>query len=444
MSLNGWYKVAIYICAFLSVCFFVVLFFSIRCEPDDMITALKFRDQSFSQIIYNDYYFNLFRPAALISFFSVGYSANTDLYPYSILGLCVFVSSIFIFSTYKLITEVFNLNLTTAKEKITLICLSILIFTSLYFLTTNRIEIFGWMSAFITHFTPVAFIVFSAWIIIKKINSTLDYYVWLTIAAFIIGGSAEHITPSVLMAIMPIMFLVKLKNKRLIYFMVILVCMYLVSVITPGTLYRINTTNEYISSHPASQVSNPFHFIQLFFQPYKIIGVLLLCVSWVYLTKTFNIQYSYAIRWCYFLLFILTSLIIALLVAAFVYKSFAETRLLFIVDFSLFIAINVIAFKFVAKLKDVRFLLPGLTVASLVILLFFSFRHIPRLCYFAHEHDKTINYLKQQPSNQVITIPAFPDSDLTNQALMYADPENGDNQLFCRFYNIKAKVSVKN
>src|ERR1700758_1302255 len=117
MSLNRWYKVAIYMCAFLSVCFFTILFFSIRCEPDDMITALKFRSQSFSQIIYNDYFYNLFRPAALISFFTVGYSADASLYPYSILCLCVFVSSIFIFSIYKLITEVFNLNLTTTKEK---------------------------------------------------------------------------------------------------------------------------------------------------------------------------------------------------------------------------------------------------------------------------------------------------------------------------------------
>src|ERR1700758_5012893 len=103
MSLNRWYKVAIYMCAFLSVCFFTILFFSIRCEPDDMITALKFRNQSFAQIIYNDYYYNLFRPAALISFFCVGYSSNADLYPYSILGLFLFVTGVFVFSTYKLI-----------------------------------------------------------------------------------------------------------------------------------------------------------------------------------------------------------------------------------------------------------------------------------------------------------------------------------------------------
>ncbi|HTA62472.1 MAG TPA: DUF6056 family protein [Bacteroidia bacterium] len=444
MSLNNWYRVAIYICAFLSVAFFAVLFFSIRCEPDDMITALKFRNQSFSQIIYNDYYYNLFRPEALISFFGVGCSANTDLYPYSILSLFLFMSNVFVFSTYKLISEIFSVNLTAAKEKITLICLSILLFTSLYFLTTNRIEIFGWMSAFITHFIPVAFIVFNAWVIIKKTNSLLDY-LWLTIAAFIIGGSAEHITPSVLLAITPLLFSLKFKNKKLLYFTAVLVCVYLVSVITPGTLYRINTTNEYINSHPpTSQIVSPVYFIKMFFQPYKIIGTLLLFVSWLVFIKIINPQGSFTIRWRYFLLPIITSLIIAIAVAGFVYKSFLETRLLFIVDFALFIFINALAFKFADKLKISRFLLPSLTAASVVVLLFFSFRHIPRLQYFTNKHDETISYLKQQPNNQVVTIQAFPDADLTNQALLYSDPENEDNQLFCRFYNIKAKVSVKN
>jgi|ERR1700757_453999 len=443
MSLNNWYRVAIYICAFLSACFFAVLFFSLRCEPDDMITALKFRNQSFSQIIHNDYYYNLFRPSALISFFCVGYSANTNLYPYSILCLFLFISSVFVFSTFKLIIEIFDLNLTTSKQKITLVCISILLFTSLYFLTTNRIEIFGWMSAFITHFMPVSFIVFSAWVIIRKTTSRFDY-LWLTITAFIIGGSAEHITPSLLMAITPVLFLVKLKNKKLLYFTVALICFYLLSVITPGTLYRINTTNEYINSHPSSQILNPFYFIRLFFQLYKIIGVLLLLFSWVVFAKTTNLKQSFTIRWRYFFLPIITSLIIAIAVAGFVYKSFSETRLLFIVDFALFVFINALAFKLVPKLQNIRFLLLSLTIVSVVVLLFFSFRHIPRLRYFANKHNQTISYLKQQPNNQVITISAFPNPDLTNQALMYSDPENEENLLFCRFYNIKAKVSVKN
>jgi len=443
MSSNNWYRAAIYICAFLSICFFAVLFFSIRCEPDDMITALKFRNQSFSQIIYNDYYFNLFRPAALVSFFSVGYSANPDLYPYSILSLFLFISSVFVFSTYKLIVEIFNLNLPSLKEKTTLVCISILFFTSLYFLTTNRIEIFGWMSAFITHFIPITFIVFSAWIIIKKTNS-IGGFLCLTIAAFLIGGSAEHITLFVLLAIAPLVFSIKLKNKKLLYFTVVLFCVYLISVITPGTLYRINTTNEYISSHSSSQIVSPLYFIQLFFQPYKIIGVLLLLFSWLIFVKTTNLQQSFTIRWCYFFLPIITSLIIAIAVAGFIYKSFSETRLLFIVDFALFVFITALAFKLVPKLQNIRFLSPSLTIFSIVVLLFFCFRHIPRLRCFANKHDETISYLKQQPSNQVITIQAFPDSDLTNQALMYSDPDNEENLLFCRFYNIKAKVSVKN
>ena len=227
------------------------------------------------------------------------------------------------------------------------------------------------------------------------------------------------------------------------FFTAVLICVYLISIITPGTLYRINTTNEYISSH-SSQILSPFCFIQLFFQPYKIIGVLLPLFSWLVFVKTTNLKQSFTIRWRYFFLPIITSLIIAIAVAGFVYKSFSETRLLFIVDFALFVFINALVFKLLPKLQNIRFLLPSLTIVSVVVLLFFSFRHIPRLRCFANKHDETIGYLKQQPSNQLITIPAFPNPDLTNQALMYSDPENEENLLFCRFYNIKAKVSVKN
>ncbi|HKC67340.1 MAG TPA: hypothetical protein VKG26_03870 [Bacteroidia bacterium] len=443
MKINNWHRAAIYACAFLCVLFFAVLFFSIRCEPDDMITAMKFRNQSFLQIIYNDYNYNLFRPSALISFFAIGHSANTTLYPYSILSLFLIISGVFVFSIYKLIIEAFNLNLITVKEKATLVCISILLFTSLYFLTTNRIEIFGWVSAFVTHFIPVTCIVFTAWLIVKKTTSRLDY-LWLALSAFIVGGAAEHITPSVLAAIVPIFFSVKSKNKKLLWFVVFLTCVYLISVITPGTLYRISATNEYVSAHPSSQISTPFYFAKMFFQLYKIVGLIFLLASWVILFKTINFEYSFTTRWHYFFFPIITSLIIALAVAAFVYKSFTETRLLFIFDFSIFIIFNIVALTLANKLKNVSFLFPGLTIISLTILLVFNYRHIPRLRYFANEYDQTTSFLKQQPENQVITIQAFPDADLTNQALMYSDPENEDNKLFCRFYNIKAKVSVKN
>lgn len=337
---------------------------------------------------------------------------------------------------------VFNLNLTSLKEKATLVCLSILLFTSLYFLTTNRIEIFGWMSAFITHFMPITFVVFSAWVVVKKTNSFIDYF-FLLLSAFLIGGSAEHITPFVLSLIARLIFITKVKNKKLFYFTICLVCVYLISVITPGTLYRINTTTNYIQQHPVLQNTNPLHFVSAFLQPYKVVGVLLLFVCWGVLLKVFDHQ-TFKIKWHLFFIPVAISFIIALFVAAFVYKSFAETRLLFIVDFALFVALNVIALKLIQKTIRFHFLLSGLTIASLAIILFFSVRHIPRLRYFANQYDQAINYLKQQPENQVITISDFPDPDLTNQALLYADPKNEDNELFCRFYNIKAKVSVKN
>lgn len=436
--------VVLILTSLLSILFFLVLFSSVRCEPDDMITALKFRNQTLWQIILNDYRFNLFRPAALISFFSIGYSDNTNLYPYSIFGLFALIVLVFIFSTYKLINELLVFKQTSLQEKTSIVSFSVLIFTALYFLTTNRIEIFGWMSAFITHFMPLAFFVLSIWLIVKKTILKSDF-LWLTLSAFLIAGGAEHITPCILIAIIPFLFYKRYQkyNKRLIYFVSCLIGVYIISVITPGTLYRIQETHKYVNSHPALQTLNPFYFIKMFFQPYKIIGLLLLFFSWLTFLKTSHVSFRFSISWYYFIFIILASLIITLGVATFAYKSFLETRLLFVVDFFCFITINMLVFKFVSDLKYIHFLWPFLTGSTLVVLLLFNFRHIPRLRNFAHQYDNTISSLKQQSGIEVITVNEFPDPDLTNQVALNADPINDVNQLFCRFHNIKVKVSVK-
>ena len=73
----------------------------------------------------------------------------------------------------------------------------------------------------------------------------------------------------------------------------------------------------------------------------------------------------------------------------------------------------------------------------------FNVRHIPSLVNFSSEHDKIISSLQQKSNEETVVLESFPKPDLINQVELSDDPNDQVNQLFCRFYGIKAKVSVK-
>ncbi|MFI5141258.1 MAG: hypothetical protein ACHQII_02780, partial [Bacteroidia bacterium] len=77
--------IAIVLISVLSTLFFLVLFSSVRCESDDMIISLEFRDGSFLKTFLGRYNFYSFRPVyTLGSFVTMGYSNNPANYPLTI------------------------------------------------------------------------------------------------------------------------------------------------------------------------------------------------------------------------------------------------------------------------------------------------------------------------------------------------------------------------
>src|SRR5207249_1416516 len=105
-----------------------------------------------------------FRPVyTLLSFFTIGYSADSILYSYSIAVFYFLLYVFFVFSIYKLTKEIFLPDTSGSINKILLICFANIQVACIYFFTTEKIEIFGWLSSPIIHLVPVVFILFSAW-----------------------------------------------------------------------------------------------------------------------------------------------------------------------------------------------------------------------------------------------------------------------------------------
>src|ERR1039457_6785256 len=103
-------SLAVILISISSVVFFLVLFSSVRCEPDDMIISLEFRDGSFLQAFLDRYNFYSFRPTYTIgSFFTMGYSHNPADYTLSIFAFYIGLYVLFVFAIYKLLQELFSL-----------------------------------------------------------------------------------------------------------------------------------------------------------------------------------------------------------------------------------------------------------------------------------------------------------------------------------------------
>ncbi len=434
---------SVFLISVLSTIFFIVLFSSIRCEPDDMIIRLECSNNTLLQIFINHYNVGSFRPVfVLISFLTLGY---TKIFVFYIL-----LYLLFIFTIYKLLKEIFFVEKLSINQKALLIAFSNIAVMCVYFLTTEHIEIFGWISASIIHLVPIVFVFLSAWLIIKK-QKTTDY-IWLSICTFFVAGGAEHIAISTIMSVFVLaglLFFVHRKNKKCYaeykaqlmkaaFFFVLLSVCFAFFIYNPGTQIRYQQENNFVQSHASLYSTGIFSLLG---KPHKITGFLFLFVFWMFFKNSFQIK-TPKIKPSYFTIISIAIFIITSLISVFIFNTFSIGRIWFVFDISLFVLVNACIIKSIDLKTNIVVLYAGAGI-FLIMLALFDIRHIPALLNFSSQHDKLIYSLQQKPAEETIVLQSFPNPDLTNQVELSADPNNDVNQLFCRFYNIKAKVSVK-
>ena len=143
----------------------------------------------------------------------------------------------------------------------------------------------------------------------------------------------------------------------------------------------------------------------------------------------------------YFAAVFIVTVFIAVLTSSFAYYSLLTGRVWFVADVAFFLLLSATIIKY-NPIKKNNLQLIFVSICGTILLLF-DIRHIPALLHFCSTHDKIISDLRKEPVGKTIALKEFPQPDLTNQVELSPDPDNAENQLFCRFYGIKAKVSLE-
>ena len=352
--------------------------------------------------------------------------------------------------------EIFSLQNLSLREKGLLLCFSNILITCLYFLTTERIEIFAWVSASVIHLVPVVFVLLSAWLIIKE-NKKTDY-ILLVITAAIVAGGAEHIAASVIASLFVIiitLFYSERKNKnfyaenkpriiKTVFFLIVLSAFLFIFISNPGVRLHYNEVHQQTDGFAAHHSLNVFEAIKLLCKPHKLIGLLFLIIFWMLFKNTFTVISGRKIKLNFFLIAVFCTAEVTITASVLAYHTLSVGRIWFAFDVAIFVLLCGCIVKFIAKVKTNNTILYMGAAILLITLVLFDIRHIPVLLNFSSQHDKMIYSLQQKTAEETIVLNNLPIPDLTNQVPLSPDPDNDVNQLFCRFYNIKAKVSVKN
>ena len=433
----------LYLSALASIVFFVFLFLAIRCEEDDMIFSLGFREHSIAHAFQTRYLFSSFRPTQLL--LDVLLISRDDPFAYNY-TLFFFYAGLFTFLVviiYRLLGEVFNVRSVTTGEKLQLSAISVTQAAAIYFLCTTRSEIFAWVGATQLYLVPVVFALFAILLICKSSRRRSDYFL-LALSALFVAGGVEHIPPLCIAIGVLLIVYTRLKKitvtpatrARLRFFLFFLVLFFALVVSNPGLRARMSDSNQMLQEHPAKE----FAMMVSFAQSYKLIGLLLIAVGALAFNqglKAARVKINFRL-----LTFIaLLGLAVCVATSAIVYKQYRPSRIWFPFDVLVYILLAAAALAFSRKAHDARLLLIGSALAF-AALTAYAWRHVPPLHRYRLEFDAIAHRLAQASPGELIVIDHFPPPDLVSSVDLAADPHYESNELFCRFYNSKGKVSL--
>ena len=422
-----------------------------------MMTGQELNSSSLFETLASRYQHTSFRPSyILISFFTIGYSTDVNRLLLTKFIYFILLYGLFVFSIYKLLKEIFSLQNLKLSQKLLLACFANIFVMCIYFFTTDRIEIFGWYSASTIYLMPAVFTFLSAWFIIKKQTKKTDY-IFLLISAGIIAGGAEHMPASVIayLGIIGIMFFIdKRQDKnflianrsqvlKTIFFGGALILFFIFFVTNPGLWDHYNDAKNYTKQNPQEYRLDFFETMKLFFKLYKLIGFALLAVTLVLFKRVFPDQFKIRIKVKYFFAVFSAAIIVLILTSVFAYNSFLVARVWFFVDVAFVVLLAAGFLKLSNRINISDAILTVGSLAMVVAVFLFDMRHVPKLLQFSSAYDKIVIDLQKKQEGETIVVSEFPKPDLTNQVEFSVDSNNAENQLFCRFYSIKAKVSVK-
>jgi len=440
-------KVVFHFIALLSILFFFSLFYSVRFGRDDMVLSLVFRENSFLESFKWYYQHFSFRPAVLFLVFVTLGSDDPQIYTYTILAYFMLVYCFWTWTLYK----IFGLLFPWLKEqKYFLLSFSLIQIAAIYFLCSDRIEVFGWATSSMLYLVPVVFSFYVAYLLIKPQLKRFEY-AGLCVGAIMIAGSLEYLAAFDLILGLGVIFYYwhsrkngaingKEKIARAIFFTSILAVFSVLCMSNPGLLERMHGGNALANS--GTDAGGPYQasFWSMFFKPHKLIGLGLVFISWAHVV---NLKPDLRLRqrglMSVLLCFVL-GIALTLVSHKFSGHSIAIGRMWFLTDvmgYILSVALLLFLWPKIRLPLGSVYILTGIVC---VIFSYYSVKHIMAQWTFVARYDKVITRVKNVDQEEVIVI-GLPRPDLGSASALSNDPEDGANRLFCRFYKISGSVS---
>lgn len=410
-----------------------------------MIISLDLRARSLYYVLESRYIFSSFRTTLLLFDGLLISWSDPLIYNYTLFGFYATLFALLVFTLYKLGIELFKLRIQLQRHKLLLFCIAVSQATAIYFLCTSRMEIFAWLCATEAHLVPVIALLIAALLIMRNSAGKVIYGTLLMLA-FAVAGGAEHI--SVLSVLISVSLLVlhwrtkvvipPAAKKKLLFFFISHAALFSFIVTNPGAWHRLGDVDEMLKASPEPESAS---VLFLFFQPHKLLGLLLTLAGVVALRAWLQPDLP-RINFRYFAYFGVLILGVCISMSLAAYGKYGPGRIWFPFDVFVYflLAAATLAWRHVRIPTRLTVLI--FPAAAFVALAAYAYRHIPALYHYRQAYDELVGRVQQAGSADTVRISNFPAPDLVSTVELGSDPANQSNQLFCRFYNSEAKVSV--
>jgi hypothetical protein len=375
--------------------------------------------------------------------------------------LFVFISQLFTFSVllvslYSIYRTVFRAWLQMNVSRWQLLASSLITGASLYYLTSQIVEIYTYTSSYYSYFMPVAFFCLGLSCVISE-KKTGWILVLLFIASFSVGGSSENVSASFIacIGVFFVFQLFKLKRRvfsdprmrKLFVFILLTSVFALIAYTAPGARNRAagEAANALLKSNELFAPHRPDVFLQKYFHLSNLVGLLLL--SWFVYLGHFVPQQKFALVKRIFIqcsIAFVVSVLIHLLITKVIFDSFGYLRIWFPVNFHM--CMLLVSGLFYAGTKARASAAAAISsfggLICLCFLVLYTFRHYPKVTsfselYFARREEVIENCTKS--GDQLYISRQLPDPDILYFDKFVRLPKDSLTVYYCVFNEIPCK-----
>jgi hypothetical protein len=416
--------------AFLFICFLFIVIYNIRPCSDDLAFMIRLSEKGWFYSIA-EFQYNIRWSSYLLLNSIFYFNQDFQTIHWNIFIYYVLLFSFFYYALSNLIKVLFERFFSKINGKDSLL-LAILFSIPLYFITTESIEVWFWVSGSVVYFVPSVFFIWGLGLIVSKNNSKLNY-IGIFTAFFLIGGTLESFALITIFFLFSLFIFITFPNKKPSRAILLKL---IIAIVSTSLLLLLELTNNgignrliLISSKKQFQNSNNFEII---FRSLKEIKNIFLLIYFVLIMIIGKIISKYGINFNSLISFkklLLTNAILLIVVFVitftpllYAFHSIEPKRAWYPFNFVLWgslISICLFLGNVYQKQLYNRFTIYFTSIACLGIISFHLINQTKKVALFSFKYDQRIETLiriNKSVTKKVFHLNPLPDSGVIASA----------------------------